>query len=101
VGALKAMLGTLLVVALVVAIGSRAGDNLRVRQQEIILHKLPEAQAVAYYDVLRRRMRKVVILRAVAVTAVILLFYSYKYRLTSKLDARPVKPVPAQTDTSR
>lgn len=95
------MLGTLLVVALVVAIGSRAGDNLRVRQQEIILHKLSEAEAVAYYEVLRRRMRKVVILRAVAVTAVILLFYSYKYRLTAKLDARPGKPVPAETAPSR
>lgn len=88
------MLGTLLVVALVVAVGSRAGDNLRVRQQELILQKLPEPAAVAYYDVLRRRMRKVVLLRAVAVAALVLLFYSYKYRLVAKLDARPV---PAQT----
>lgn len=83
------MLGTLLVVALVVAVGSRAGDNLRVRQQEVILHKLPEAEAIAFYDVLRRRMRKVAILRAVAVVALVLLFYSYKYRITAKLDARP------------
>jgi hypothetical protein len=69
---------TILVVALIVAIGTRATDALRVRQQEVILANLPEPQALAYYAVLRSRVRKIAVLRVVALLSVVVLFYCYK-----------------------
>jgi hypothetical protein len=75
------VLGTLVVMAIVIAVGTRASDAVEVRQQEVILHNLPEADAVAYYQVLRRRLRKVMVLRAVALVSMLTLFYVYKRHL--------------------
>jgi hypothetical protein len=49
------MIGTLLVVLLILAVGTRAGDAVEVRQQEIVLAKLSIPEAQAYYQRLRRR----------------------------------------------
>ncbi len=68
------MLSLVLVVLLVVAVGTRATDGLRVKQQEVILRNLPEGEARAYYDVLRRRVRRVAILRVVALVSLVALF---------------------------
>jgi hypothetical protein len=79
------MLGTLVMVLLVVIVGGRACDNLRLRQQEIILAKLPEADAVAFYDVLRRRVRNARILRAVTLLAMLSIFYAWRHGLAGAL----------------
>jgi hypothetical protein len=93
------MFSALLMVILVVAVGSRAADNLRVRQQEVILSKLPEADAVAYYAVLRTRVRKVMVMRAIALLAALGIVYAYKYRLV--VAPAPVVTAPAATTPAR
>lgn len=75
------MIGTLATVLLIVIVGGRARDNLRLRQQEIILQKLSEPEAVAYYDVLRRRVRNARILRAVTLFALLCIFYAWRHGL--------------------
>jgi hypothetical protein len=83
------MFPALLIVAVIAAVGTRAADGLRVRQQEAILANLPEAEALAYYQILRRRVRRVAILRVIALLAVITIFYCYKARLAGKLAGLP------------
>lgn len=85
------MLSTILVVLLVVAVGTRAADNVRVKQQEVILHNLPEPEARAYYAILRRRVRRVTLLRVVALLSLVALFYCFKYRFAGG-SARPLQP---------
>ena len=75
------MVSTLVAVLLVVALGARARDNLRLRQQEIVLTKLSERDAVAYYDVLRRRVRNARILRAIALISLVTAFYAWRHGL--------------------
>jgi hypothetical protein len=79
------MFSAFLIVAVIAAVGTRAADGLRVRQQEAILANLPEAEALAYYQVLRKRVRRVAILRVIALLSVITIFYCYKARLAGKL----------------
>jgi hypothetical protein len=90
------MLGTLLVIVIVIGVGSRASDAVAVRQQEIILRNLPESEAIAYYEILRKRVRKVAVLRAIALVSLVLLFYAYKHRLAKSGAAAPP---PAVTQT--
>jgi hypothetical protein len=75
------VLGTLLVMAIVIAVGTRASDGLQVKQQEAILASLPEPEALAFYDLLRRRLRKIQVLRVIALLALVTLFYAYKHHL--------------------
>jgi hypothetical protein len=86
------MLSMLIVVAVVVAVGTRASDGVQVRQQEVILANLPEKDALAYYDILRRRVRKVAVMRVVALLSLLTLFYSYKHRLAAPPRAAVVVP---------
>jgi hypothetical protein len=83
------MMTALLVVAVIVAVGTRAADGVRVRQQEAILHNLPEPDAIAYYQVLRRRVRRVAVLRVIALVSLITVFYSYKHRLGNQAAPAP------------
>jgi hypothetical protein len=75
------MLGTLLVMAIVIAVGTRASDGVQVKQQEVILANLPEQEALAFYALLRRRLRKIQVLRVIALLALVTVFYAYKHRL--------------------
>jgi hypothetical protein len=84
------VLSTILVVLLVVAVGTRAADGLRVQQQEAILRNLPEPEALAYYAVLRRRVRRVMLLRVVALLSLVALFYCFKYHIAGG-SARPAQ----------
>jgi hypothetical protein len=84
------VLGTILVIAIVLAVGTRASDAVAVRQQEVILDNLPEKEAVAYYEVLRKRVRKVAILRVIAICSLVVLFYSYKHNLVAGAKAPAV-----------
>lgn len=76
------MLSTLIVVVLILAVGGNASDRLRVRQEEVILARLPEAEAIAYYEVLRKRVRKLQVLRAIVLISLVVLSYTYKHRIT-------------------
>jgi hypothetical protein len=75
------MMISLFAVLVIVAVGSRATDALRLSQAESILARLPEAEARAYYDRLRRRVRKVIALRALAVIALLCIFWVVRQRL--------------------
>lgn len=61
---------------LVLAIGTRATDGVRLRQQEAILAKLPTAEAVAFYKILRRRVWKVRALRAIALLSLLAILHA-------------------------
>jgi hypothetical protein len=83
------VLSTLVVMAIVIAVGTRASDAVQVRQQEVILANLPEKEALAYYDLLRRRLRKIQVMRVIALLALVTLFYAYKHRLAPPPAGRP------------
>jgi hypothetical protein len=90
------VLSALLVVLLVVAVGTRATDKLRVRQQEVILQNLPQPEAVAYYRVLRGRVRRVALLRVVALASLVALGYCYKLRAAGQRGPfSAARPAPA------
>jgi hypothetical protein len=84
------VLSSLLVIAVVIAVGTRASDGLQVRQQEVILQNLPEPEAVVYYQLLRRRVRRVAVLRVLAFLSLVTLVYSYKHRVLGGQGAAPV-----------
>jgi len=77
------MVATLILMLLILAVGTRAGDALEVRQQEIVLAKLPVPEAHAYYQRLRRRAWRTRALRAVAVLSLITLTYVARRMLTA------------------
>jgi hypothetical protein len=81
------MIGTLILVLLILAVGTRVSDALEVRQQEIVLGKLPVGEAHDYYQRLRRRAWRARILRGVAVLALITLAYAARRLLP--VDASP------------
>jgi hypothetical protein len=75
------MIGTWVAVLAIVAIATRASDRLRTAELENILRRLPPDDARAYYDRLRRRVRKVALLRAVALAALVVLFWALRQLL--------------------
>jgi hypothetical protein len=81
-------MSALLVIALVVLLGARGRDGLRLRQQEVVLAKLPREEARAYYDVLRRRVRNARILRAITLASSLVLIYAWRHGLGMILTTR-------------
>lgn len=75
------MTATLVTVLLVIVVGARSRDNLRLRQQEVVLSKLDVADAAAYYEVLTRRVRNARILRAVALISLLCIVYAWRHGL--------------------
>ena len=75
------MMISLFAVLVIVAVGSRATDAVRLKQAESILSRLSDADARAYYDRLRRRVRKVIAMRALAVLALLCIFWVLRQRL--------------------
>jgi len=71
----------LFAVLVIVAVGGRAIDGVRLSQAESILARLPEADARAYYDLLRRRVRRVIVMRALALCALLCIFWALRHRL--------------------
>jgi hypothetical protein len=71
--------GVLLVV-LILAAGAHMSDGLRLKQEEAILRKLPVDEAHGYYEILRRRARRVRLLRAVALTSLVIAMYAARRR---------------------
>ena len=72
------MLGTLIVVLGIVALGSAVGDRMRIKQEEVILKMLSVPEAAAFYESLVRRVRKTRWLRATSLAAVWVLIYLWK-----------------------
>jgi hypothetical protein len=81
------VIGTLMIVLLILAVGTRASDAMEVRQQEIVLGKLAVPEAHDYYQRLRRRVWRARVLRGIAVLALITLAYTARRLLP--LDAAP------------
>jgi membrane protein required for beta-lactamase induction len=75
------MMMTLFAVLVVVAVGSRAIDAVRLSQAESILAWLPEDDARAYYDVLRRRVRRTLVMRGIVLLALLCIFWAIRQRL--------------------
>jgi hypothetical protein len=74
---------TLIAIVAAIAIGGRANDTLRTAQMESILTRLPEDEARAYYDLLRRRLRRVLVMRALAIASLFCIFYMLRRWLVS------------------
>jgi hypothetical protein len=75
------MMLALFAVLVIVAVGGRASDALRLSQAESILARLPDDEARAYYDVLRRRVRKVLLMRALTLISLLCIFWVLRQRL--------------------
>ena len=71
----------LLSVLVIIAVGGRATDAVRLSQAENILARLPEEEARAYYDVLRRRVRRTIVMRGLALIALLCIFWVIRQRL--------------------
>ncbi|HEY0710646.1 MAG TPA: hypothetical protein VGG33_27835 [Polyangia bacterium] len=97
------MVTTFLLMAMILAVGTRAADSMRVRQEEVILRKLSVPQAAVFYDELTRRARRVRFLRAVTFTALVLTILAARRRfLAPKLmrSADTVEVAPAGPPTN-
>jgi hypothetical protein len=75
------MMISLFAVLVIVAVGGRASDALRLSQAESILARLADAEARAYYDVLRKRVRKILVMRALTLLALLCIFWVLRQRL--------------------
>ncbi|HEY5450270.1 MAG TPA: hypothetical protein VIQ54_16055 [Polyangia bacterium] len=75
------MMLALFAVLVIVAVGGRAADGLRLSQAESILARLSEADARAYYDVLRRRVRRTIVMRGLSLIALLCIFWVLRQRL--------------------
>ena len=75
------MIGALIAIIAIVGFGSSATSRLRTAQLEAILGGLPEAEAHAYYAQLRRRIRKIAVLRAIALACLVCLAYGMRQLL--------------------
>lgn len=98
------MVTTFLLMAMILAVGTRAADSMRVRQEEVILRKLSVPQAAAFYDELTRRARRVRLLRAITFAALLLTILAARRRflapkLMRSVDATEVAPAGPPTNT--
>jgi hypothetical protein len=93
------VIATLLAVLGIIVVGGRATDGLRTAQVESILTRLPDAEARAYYAVLKRRLRKVAVLRALALLSLLVMFYVFRQRLGGHEPAAAPAPAPAPAPT--
>lgn len=69
---------------LVLALGNELTERLRVKQEELILQKLPTPEAAAYYEVLKRRVRKVRLLRGAVLVAMVVIAMAVKRIVLSR-----------------
>jgi len=86
------MLGSLIIALLVVALGERAADAVERRQHELVLRKLPIAEAHDHYEHLRRRAWRMRVLRAISLVALLVLGYVYRRHLVDEA-RRAVPPM--------
>lgn len=94
------MIGTILIAVLVIAVGTRATDAVRLRQQETILAKLATPAAAEFYGILRRRAWKVRLLRGVALLSLIVILYARNHPRLLAPAAAPQAPAPLLDDAA-
>ena len=90
------MITGLIAALAIIALGGRATDALRTAQIKSILDRLPEAEARAYYGDLKGRLRRVAIMRAVALASLLCLFYAFRHHLVDH-PRPPAKPASQRT----
>lgn len=100
------MMTTVLLMALVLAVGTQASDAIRVKQEEAILRKLSVPEAADYYQVLRRRVRRVRILRAITLAGLLLAMLAARRRYLAPIARPPVTEAsrsegPSNTDAAK
>jgi hypothetical protein len=93
----------ILLVVLVLTVGASISDRLRLRQEEVILHKLSVEEAAAYYEILKQRARRARILRAITLGSVVLVLMALRRRFLGRMPAAtPARgPRPTSTDAAR
>jgi hypothetical protein len=74
------MMSTILLVFLVLGVGAHLADGVRVKQEEAILRRLPLEEAHGYYEVLRRRVRRVRVLRAITMVSLLVVMVAVRRR---------------------
>jgi hypothetical protein len=84
------MLTAVLLMVLVLAVGAQLSDGIRLEQEAAILRKLPVDEAHAYYEVLRRRARRVRLLRAIALASLAIALYAARRRFLPPPSRVPV-----------
>jgi hypothetical protein len=100
------VLTTALLVILILGLGTHLSDNVRVRQEEVILHKLSVPEAHAYYELLKKRAFRVRVLRAVTLVSLALTLMAARRRFfppppaVQAPDTRPATP-PQHTQAAR
>jgi hypothetical protein len=86
------MLSTMLLVFLVLGVGAHMADGVRVKQEEAILRRLSLEDAHGYYEVLRRRVRRVRVLRAITMVSLLVVMVAVRRRF---FPPPPPMPEPA------
>jgi hypothetical protein len=94
------VLNTLVFMIVIIAVGNHLADGLRVRQEEIILRKLPTAQAHAFYETLRQRVRQVRLLRAITLASTVLVLLAARRHFVARLPSPPAAPAAALGPTN-
>lgn len=82
------MVRGLLVAALIIFVGNEWSERVRIKQEESILHRLPESEAVAYYEALKKRVRRTRLLRGCVLVALVLIVFSLKNILLKETPQR-------------
>ena len=78
------MIASLIAIAVLVVVSTRATDALRTTQLESILSRLPVDEARAYYADLKRRLRRVAALRAISLMSLLCLLYLVRRMLVAR-----------------
>lgn len=83
------MIRAFVIAMAIVALGSEFSERVRIKQEEAILRKLPEAEAVAYYEILKKRVQKVRIMRGLVLVAMVVLVFAVKKIIMSPTAVTP------------
>lgn len=92
------MLTTIIIVLAIVVLGAHLSDGVRLKQEESILHKLPVDEAHAFYELLRKRVRRVRVLRAITLASLVITLYSLRRRLFPFPQPQAARPAARPTN---
>ena len=93
------MLTAVLLVVLILGLGAHLSDGVRLKQEEAILRKLPVDEAHGYYEILRRRARRVRLLRAITLASLVLALLAARRRFFPPPAAATPWPRPRRRPT--
>lgn len=95
------MIVTLLAMLALLVVGGGAAGRMRTAALADVLERLPEEEARAFYERLRRGQRKVAVMRALALASLLCLFFVFRQRLAGPLTsaAHSTPATPATTSS--